>query len=411
MPSFSYRGRDATGHIAEGVLDGVSAGAVADALMGKGITPLDIQAAKSGASSSDGAANKLQDYFAEKVKDVEVMLFSRQIYTLLKAGVPIMRALAGLQESANSKPMKAVLQSVRDSLDSGRDLALSFAQHPKVFSSFYLSMVRVGEMTGRLEEIFLRLFHHMEFEAFMRDQIKSALRYPSFVVAAMAIAIFVVNIWVIPTFAQVFKGFGADLPLITQMLIGFSNFMVSYWYVLIGGIVLAIFAFVQWVASERGRYHWDKLKMRIPIAGRIIEKATLARFARSFALASQSGVPIVQALNTVALTVDNDYIAEKIVQMREGVERGESVLRTALQSRVFTPVVLQMIAVGEESGSLDDMMQEVADMYQREVEVEIKNLSAAIEPILIVFLGVLVLILALGIFLPIWDLGKAAIKK
>jgi MSHA biogenesis protein MshG len=410
VANFSYRGRDSSGNLAEGVLDGANAGAVADLLLGRGITPIDIQPA--GAQAAGGSSGEfLQNLFAEKVQEVEVMLFSRQIYTLLKAGVPLMRALAGLQESATGKAMKAVIQSVRESLDSGRELALSFAQHPKVFSSFYLSMVRVGEMTGRLEEIFLRLFHHMEFEAFMRDQIKSALRYPTFVVAAMAIAIVVVNVWVIPAFAKVFKGFGAELPLMTRILIGFSDFMVAYWYWLIAGTVAAAFGFSRWVASERGGYHWDRIKMRIPIAGRIIEKATLARFARSFALASKSGVPIVQALNTVAQTVDNHFVSEKITQMREGVERGESVLRTALQARIFTPVVLQMIAVGEESGSLDDMMQEVADMYQREVEVEIKNLSAAIEPILIVFLGILVLILALGIFLPIWDLGKAAIKK
>ena len=412
MPTFRYRGRDASGNKADGVIDGAAAGAVADLLLARGITPIDIQPSTSGIVATGGTSSeKLQNFFAEKVKEVDVMLFSRQIYTLLKAGVPIMRALAGLQESATSKPMRAVIQSVRDNLDSGRELALCFAQHPRVFSTFYLSMVRVGEMTGRLEEIFLRLFHHMEFEAFMRDQIKSALRYPSFVVIAMTIAMFVVNVWVIPAFAKVFKGFGAQLPLMTRILLGFSEFMVSYWYVIIAATIAAIFAFKQWTQSERGAYLWDKIKMRIPIAGRIIEKATLARFARSFALASKSGVPIVQALNTVALTVDNHYISEKITGMREGVERGESVLRCALQARVFTPVVLQMIAVGEESGSLDDMMQEVADMYQREVEVEIKNLSTAIEPILIVFLGIMILILALGIFLPIWDLGKTAIKK
>ena len=413
MANFAYRGRDATGGLAEGVLEGDSASAVADALLGRGITPLDIKPTASGAAAgnSEGAMAKLEGLFAEKVQHAEIMLFSRQIYTLLKAGVPIMRALAGLQESSSSKPMKAVIQSVRESLDSGRELALSLAQHPSVFSTFYLSMVRVGEMTGRLEEIFLRLYHHMEFEAFMRDQIKAALRYPSFVITAMAIAIVVVNVWVIPAFAKTFKGFGAELPLMTRGLIAFSDFMVMSWYWLIAGVVAAIFGFKAWVRSESGQYKWDKFKLGIPIAGRIVRKATLARFARSFALASKSGVPIVQALTTVSLTVDNAYISQKIADMRDGVERGESVLRTALQAKIFTPVVLQMIAVGEESGSLDDMMEEVAELYQREVEYEIKNLSAAIEPILIVFLGILVLILALGIFLPIWDLGKAAMKK
>ena len=414
MANFAYRGRDHTGKVDEGIIEAASSSAVADLLSGRGVTPLSIRetsASVAAGTESGDAWKKLQELFAEKVQHAEVMLFSRQIYTLLKAGVPIMRALTGLQESANGKAMKAVIQGVREGLDSGRELALSLAQYPKVFSSFYLSMVRVGEMTGRLEEIFLRLFHHMEFEAFMRDQIKSALRYPMFVVIAMAVAITVINIWVIPAFAKVFQGFGAELPLMTRVLIGFSNFMVAYWYLLLVGVVAGIVAFQAWLRTKPGRYRWDKMKLGFPIAGRIIQKATLARFARSFALASKSGVPIIQALNTVALTVDNDYIADKISFMRDGVERGESVLRTALQARIFTPVVLQMIAVGEESGSLDDMMEEVAELYQREVEIEIKNLSAAIEPILIVFLGVLVLILALGIFLPIWDLGKVAMKR
>ena len=414
MANFAYRGRDASGNVAEGIIDAVSSSAAADVLSGRGIIPLKISetsAPPSAGGESGAGFKKLQVLFEEKVQEAEVMLFSRQLYTLLKAGVPIMRALGGLQESAGSKAMRDVIQGIREGLDSGRELALSLALYPTVFSTFYLSMVRVGEMTGRLEEIFLRLFHHMEFEAFMRNQIKSALRYPTFVVIAMAIAIVVVNIWVIPAFATVFKGFGAQLPLMTRILLAFSEFMVASWYWLIAGTVAAVFGFKAWVGSKRGRYQWDKMKMGFPIAGRIIHKATLARFARSFALASKSGVPIIQALNTVALTVDNDYIAEKISNMRDGVERGESVLRTALQARIFTPVVLQMIAVGEESGSLDDMMEEVADLYQREVEIEIKNLSASIEPILIVFLGLLVLVLALGIFLPIWDLGKAAMKK
>ncbi|MDK9692341.1 MULTISPECIES: type II secretion system F family protein [Azospira] len=387
----------------------MSASAVADQLLLQGITPLEIKPAP---KQEDGAGLKFNlTLFAEKVRHVDVLLFSRQIYTLLKAGVPIMRALAGLQESSSNGAMKRLLQEVRESLDSGRELSASLARHPTVFPPFYLSMVRVGEMTGRLEEIFLRLFYHLDFEQFMRNQVKSALRYPSFVVAAMAIAIVVVNIWVIPAFAQVFKGFNAELPFMTRLLINFSDFMVADWPYLLAGLVGIIFAFRAWVATPMGRYLWDRTKLRVPIAGKIVEKATLARFSRSFALAVRSGVPVVQAMSVVAQTVDNVFIADKIEKMREGVERGESVLRTAISARVFTPIVLQMVAVGEESGALDDMMEEVADMYQREVEYELKNLSQQIEPILIVALGILVLVLALGIFLPIWDLGKVAFKR
>ena len=417
MPNFNYRGRDSGngGQITQGLLEGASPAAVADALASRGIIPLSIspapEAAKgAGESSSFSNLAKLQ-IFKQKVEHIDVLMFSRQIYTLLKASVPIMRSLAGLQESSTNPSMKQVIQEVRDSLDSGRELSVSLGRHPKVFSPFYLSMVRVGEMTGRLEEIFIRLFEHMEFESFMKQQIKSALRYPSFVIAAMVVAMFVVNIFVIPAFAKVFQGLNTELPLMTRILLSFSDFMVNWWHLQLGAMTAAFFVFRGWVGTTAGRYQWDKIKLGFPIAGKIIRKATLARFARSFALAARSGVPIIQAFTTVAQTVDNDYIARKVEGMREGVERGESVLRVATSAGVFTPVVLQMIAVGEESGAIDDMMEEVATMYQNEVEYELKTLAQQIEPILITLLGIMVLVLALGIFLPIWDLGKAAIKK
>jgi MSHA biogenesis protein MshG len=411
MPNFSYRGRNGTGEIVQGIMEGATAGAVADLLFGNGVTPMEIKPTEASAGRADSGAGINIQLFKQKVEHMDVLLFSRQIHTLLRAGVPIMRALAGLQESSTNPAMRDVLQDVRDSLDSGRELSLSLARHPEAFSPFYLSMVRVGEMTGRLEEVFIRLFDHLAFERFMKDQVKSALRYPSFVVAAMGVAIFIVNIFVIPAFAKVFKGFGAELPLMTRILIGFSDFMLNWWPALLLGITATILGFNAWRKTQRGRYLWDRFKLKIPIAGKIVRKATLARFAASFALASRSGVPIIQALTNVAETVDNAYIADKVEKMRDGVERGESILRTSISAEVFTPVVLQMIAVGEESGALDDMMKEVADMYQSEVEYELKTLAQQIEPILIIALGIMVLILALGIFLPLWDLGKVTMKR
>jgi MSHA biogenesis protein MshG len=304
-----------------------------------------------------------------------------------------------------------MVQSLRESLDSGHELSVSLARHPQAFNPFYVAMVRVGELTGRLEEVFLRLFNHMEFERFMRDQVKSAIRYPAFVVVAMAIAIVIINIFVIPAFAKVYQGFKTELPLVTKALIAFSNFMVAWWPVILVALVVAAFGFRNYINTPAGRMAWDRFKMRIPVAGPIVLKATLARFARSLALAIRSGVPAVQALTMVANTVENVYVARRIESMREGVERGDSVLRTAVAAGIFTPIVLQMVAVGEETGSLDELMTEIADMYQREVEYDLKSLASQIEPILVVFLGVLVLILALGVFLPIWDLGSAALGK
>jgi MSHA biogenesis protein MshG len=237
------------------------------------------------------------------------------------------------------------------------------------------------------------------------------LRYPTFVVAAMSMALVVINLFVIPAFARVYRGFGAELPTVTRGLIGFSDFMVQGWPWLLAGLAAVVLGIRTHLRTREGRLWWDRAKLRIPVAGRIVLKATIARFARSIALAIRSGVPIVQGLTLTAQTVDNRHVAAQLERMREGVERGESVLRTAASSGVFTPVALQMIAVGEESGQLDDMMDEVADMYQREVEYELKTLSAQIEPILIVGLGILVLVLALGVFLPIWDLGQAAFGR
>ena len=408
MAYFAYTARNSGGELVQGVLESADSGAVASQLFSLGVTPVEIT--PTSAPPAVAFSGGLGRWSADKITQTDLMLFSRQMYTLLKAGVPIMRALAGLQDSTTNKAFAAVIGNVRESLDSGRELSPSLARQPHVFTAFYINMVRVGEMTGQLEEIFLRMYHHIEFEQFMRNQVKSAIRYPSFVIVTMAIAIVIINLFVIPAFAKVYKGLNAKLPLMTEVLIGFSDFMVAWWPLLLLALAGAIVGFTWWTRTRAGKLTWDELKLGIPIAGKIILKATLSRFARSFALALRSGVPIVQALTTVAQTVDNDFIAGKIEKMREGVERGESVLRTASSSGVFTPVVLQMVAVGEEAGSLDDLMQEVADMYQRDVEYELKTLSSQIEPILIVCLGVMVLILALGVFLPMWDLGKTMIK-
>jgi len=404
MPFFAYKARNTGGELVEGVLESSDSAAVAGQLFSLGVTPIEISPAR--APGSGTGVPWLDRLFQQPITLVDIMLFSRQMYTLLKAGVPILRGLGGLQESTANKSFAAVIRDVRESLDAGRELAPSLARSPKVFGPFYVSMVRVGEMTGRLDEVFLRMFEHLEFEKFMREQIKAAIRYPSFVILTMAAAIVVINLLVIPAFAKVYKSFNTPLPFMTQLLIGFSNLMITWWPLMLGILVLSVLGFRTWARSPAGKLQWDEMKLKFPIAGKIILKATLARFARSFALASRSGVPVIQALSTVAQTVDNDYIGRKIEKMREGVERGESVLRTAVASGVFTPVVIQMIAVGEETGAVDELMQEIADMYQREVEYELKTLSSQIEPILIIALGGLVLVLALGVFLPLWDLGK-----
>jgi len=410
MAVYAWRGRNARGEAVEGQLEAMTEGGVADQLITMGVAPVHIAIAVA-PTDSTSVDNWLARMNRKPVVVDDILVFSRQMYTLNKAGVPILRAFSGLQASATKPAMVDMLKDIRSSLDQGRELSAAMARHQELFGAFYISMIRVGEMTGKLTEVFLRLDAHLEFERDVRERIKQALRYPTFVMIAMAAAMVILNIFVIPVFAKVFAGFKTELPIITRGLLAFSSWTLAWWPMLIVGVIVAMFAIRGYLGTTEGRYRWDTRKLKLPIVGEIIFKATLARFARSFALSSQSGVPLVQALTVVAQTVDNAYIGSRIEQMRDGIERGESISRCAAAAGVFTPVVLQMINVGEETGELDNLLFEIADMYERETDYNIKGLSAAIEPILMAVIGVLVLLLALGVFLPLWNLGAAAQGK
>jgi MSHA biogenesis protein MshG len=393
----------------QGQLEALTEGGVADQLKAIGVAPVHIGVVIEKTTSA--ADNWLARLSRKPIVMEDILVFSRQMYTLNKAGVPILRAFAGLQASATKPAMVEMLQDIRSSLDQGRELSAAMARHQEVFGAFYISMIRVGEMTGRLTEVFLRLNEHMEFERDVRERIKQAMRYPIFVMIAMAIAVVILNIFVIPVFAKVFAGFHAELPLVTRGLLAFSGWMLAWWPLLLAGAIGVWVAGRGYLRTPAGRYRWDARKLKLPIVGEIVLKATLARFARSFALSSQSGVPLVQALTVVAQTVDNAFIGSRIEQMRDGIERGESISRCAAATGVFTPVVMQMISVGEETGELDSLLFEIAAMYERETDYAIKGLSAAIEPVLLAVIAVLVLLLALGVFLPLWNLGQAAMGK
>lgn len=408
MQRFTYSGRTQSGEKAQGILEADSAAECAASLQRNGIIPIAIR--ETGQAERRGAGQVKLNLFAQRVRPIDVQLFSRQLYTLMRSGVPILRSLSGLVESATSSAFARVIASLKESLESGRDLSAAMRQHPEVFSTFYVAMVRVGEATGRLDEIFLRMFEHLEFERETRARIKEALRYPSFVLIAMVVAVMVINVFVVPAFAKVYAGLGAELPMMTRILIESSRITLEYGWFMLAGAGLAGIGFRMWRATEDGRLAWDRFKLRVPFTGSIMLRSTLARFARTLALSLKSGIPAAQALSVVAEVTDNAWIASRVEQMRNGIERGESVLRTAQTAAVFNPVVLQMIAVGEETGSIDELMQEVADMYDREVDYEIKTLAARIEPIIIAAMGGIVLVLALGVFLPMWDLASVAIK-
>ncbi len=408
MPVYQYRGRNQRGESVKGQVEAASADAVASQLFNSGITPIEISLTR---ATRDVFA-MLRGRFGGhgKVDLVDLILFSRQMFTLLKAGVPIMQALRGLRESTQNPAFVRVLASISESLDTGLELSTAFKRHPEVFPSLFISMVQVGETTGSLEEVFLQLAGYLEREKDTRDRVKSALRYPIIVIVAMVIALFIINIFVIPAFVKVFSSFRIQLPLPTRILIATSKFTVAYWPYLLGALMATIFVVRNYVRTTDGRYRWHRLKLKLPVAGKIIYKATLSRFTRALAVIIKAGVPLVTGMTVVSRAVDNDYVSERILQMRDGVERGETIGRTAQATGMFPPLVIQMINVGEESGAVDVLMMNVAEYYDREVDYDIKNLSVAIQPILIVFMGIMVLILALGVFLPMWDLVQAARK-
>ncbi|MFO7604372.1 MAG: type II secretion system F family protein [Gammaproteobacteria bacterium] len=406
MPQFIYKGRDRAGGAIEGEVEATSADAVALQLQSKGITPIDINEHQPSINPLAQLASRYQESRPVKLEDI--ILFSRQMYTLLRAGVPIIRAINGLSETTRNFQFKTALKQIANDLESGYELSRALNQHPHVFSSLFVSMVQVGENTGNMDDAFLQLSDYLERERETRAQVKSAMRYPLFVIGAISVAMLIINIWVIPTFTKVFAGFGAELPLPTRMLIGLSDFFVAAWPFLLLGLMVSIFVGKKYLRTESGRYHWDRLKLKQPVVGSILQRALLARFGRAFSMALRAGVPLVQGLNLVAKAVDNTFVGKNINDMRIGVERGDTLTHTAAATQMFTPLVIQMLAVGEESGAVDDLLEQVADFYDREVDYDLKSLSSKLEPLLIIVIGIMVLVLALGVFLPMWDLINAA---
>jgi len=409
MNIFEYKGRNQHGEVMTGTIESSNAETVAKWMKDMGISPIAIQEQRNKQKDQPKWMRDLQG--GGSLKLVDLMLFTRQMGTMMKAGVPIMQALAGIQKSSANPMLIEVIRDIRSHLDKGLELSRAMSHHPKFFDSYYISMIRVGEDSGQLEEIFRRLHEQLEFDKNIAHKIKGALRYPTFVVIAIGIAIAIMALFVIPVFAKTYAQFNATLPTVTLILLGFSDLAVHYWWAGIVLIGLCFYGFKLYTDLPEGRYNWDKLKLRIPIIGSILKKATLARFCRSFATASNSGVPLVLAFTLVSKVVDNAFFEERILQMRDAVERGESILRVAQTSSIFNALELQMIAVGEETGDIEGMLNEVADLYTEEVEYEVSQLSQSIEPILLGFMGALVLLLMLGIFMPMWDLGKVAMHK
>lgn len=400
MASYSYQGRNSKGETVKGKVDAPSEEAAAEALFRQGIIPLNIKEGKGGAVSQLDLSKWLQAPLPLEL----LVIFCRQLYSLTKAGVPLLRAMKGLAQSSNNKMLKEALEDVSSELTNGRGLSAAMQQHPNIFSPLFISMIHVGENTGRLDQALLQLANYYEQEMETRKRIKSAMRYPVFVLTAISLAMVVLNLKVIPQFASMFERFGVELPLPTRILLATSHAFVNYWPMMLGVLVGCFFAFQAWVRRAEGREAWDRFRLRIPIVGDIVNRAQLSRFSRTFALMLRSGVPLNQSIALSAESLGNQFLENRLIEMKNAIEAGSSISSTAAQSEVFTPLVLQMISVGEETGQIDDLLLEVADFYDREVDYDLKTLTARIEPIMLVIVSGMVLILALGIFLPMWSM-------
>jgi len=400
MPLFQYNARAKDGKKISGDMEADNVDAVVEQLRSIGVFPLKISEKKvSDVSSVEISFGKKQVLTTQ-----DLVFFSRQMYTLSKASVPLMQALDGLLNSSTNPALEGVIKKLRKSLDEGIDFTQALKRQRDVFPDIFINMVNIGETTGKLAEVFLELSSYLQKEKDTNDKIKSALRYPVIVLSIIGVGMIIVSVFVLPKFTKMFSGFNAELPLPTQVLIGLSDFMADFWWICVGVPVALFIAFLRYTATDEGKLMWHKYQLSIPLFGPLILKGNITRFANSLSITGRAGVPVVQALRIIAPTISNKFIAKKIDTMCEGVERGESVAVNIKRMDLFPGMVVQMMTVGEESGSLDTMVSEIAEFYERELDYTVKSLTSSIEPIVIVFMAGLVLILALGIFLPMISL-------
>ena len=338
------------------------------------------------------------------VDNDQLIMFCRQMRTINKAGLPIIQGLEALSSSISPGVLQDALLDIIHRLESGLSLSQSMQHHPHIFNDLFVGMVKIGESTGKLDEIFGQMSMYISRDMETKKAMKAALRYPSFVLSAMIVALFVVNLMVIPAFADMFSRFGAELPITTKILLVTSQFFIQFWWLIIILMLAAVVGLLFWVKTPAGQLVWHKSKLLIPIIGPLINKAAMSRYVRSFSLMVSAGLPLNKAIELCADVIGNAYLSLKIRKIKSGIERGDSIYRTHYRSQMFSPLILQMINIGENSGQIDSLLIEVAESYEREVDYDLKSLSSKIEPLLILIMAGFVVILALGIFLPMWEM-------
>ena len=408
MAIFSYTGRHVDGSKASGKIEAIGRNEVVLQLELQSIIPISITAHKAHTQTSQSpAVGDIKLSIFQSVSLDEVIMLSRQLASLTRSGVPIVAALRGLSDTVKNPLVTTSLAGVADNLEKGQELSVSMAKYPKLFSDLYISMIRIGENTGRLDDAFTQMSNYLNLERKTLRNLKQATRYPLFVFAAIGIFMVIINLFVIPSFKDVFDTLGGQLPWQTVLLINISDFSLAYWPHMFAVMLTLLFLYYRWKKSPAGKLLWDEIKFKIPLVGGIFYRAVLARFSRTFSVVLSAGMPIEQGLTVVAKAVGNDFVGQKVDEMRIGIERGEGFTSAAKRTAMFSPLVMQMLSVGEETGKVDEMLSEVADFYEEEVEYKLLGLSSAIEPVLIIIIGALVLILALGVFLPLWELSSA----
>jgi type IV pilus assembly protein PilC len=401
--TFKYKARDAAGRTRSGKLAAASEDAAITSLRAQGLIPISVdQTAASGLQreiSIPGLGNRIRQ------KDVALM--SRQFSTMVNAGLSLIRALTVLIEQADSPPLVGVLTEVRTDVERGQSLSDAMAKHPRAFNRLYIAMIRAGEVGGVLDETLNRVADILEANLSLRSKIRSAMAYPAVVLMLIVLVTTAMIVFVVPVFEDLYAdlGEGASLPLPTQLLVALSALLRSMWFVVIAVAALGVWGFRRWIATEGGRLTWDRLRLRLPVFGKLVHKTALARFSRTMAVLSRTGVPILQAIDIVGETSGNRVVSSALGRVRAAVREGEGLATQLARHDVFPPMVVQMLAVGEETGALDAMLNKVADYYEREVEDSVAALTSLIEPLLIVVMGVSVGAILIALYLPIFNIA------
>ncbi|MFP4687637.1 MAG: type II secretion system inner membrane protein GspF [bacterium] len=403
MPTFKYQAMDPGGQEVSGTIDAASESAASSQLKDQGYRPFEIT------EQSEGGGFELKIPFLSgpPVSGEELALFTRQLATLLSAGLPLLRSINILEEQQENEDFKKIMNSLSQDIQGGASFSEALGRHPSIFENLYINMVKAGEVGGVLETVLERLAEFAEKNQELKTKIKSATMYPAIMFAIAILVVIFLLIFVLPTFIDLFMDMGVDLPLPTRIVIGVSEFLQTRWYVVFGGVIAAYYALKWYYGTEQGQYNIDKLKISVPIFGELFRKVATARFTRTLATLIRSGVPILQAIEIVQQTIGNRVVSDTMDDVYDSISEGDTISEPLHQSGVFAPMVTHMISVGEETGSLDDMLSRIADNYEMQVDEMVEGLSSMLEPILILFMGVMVGVIVTAMFFPMFQLVSA----